>query len=240
MRNPPPSLPKLAIEHSPWKTQLSVETTGWRTSRPDSAQLPMRCVWRSRELTRSLTRLATAGTTSPGDPSTQDEPSVTELLCREVATPLDHVLRILAAECSTLCRDRRQLCLLTLSGSQGRATTEKLPPSPTQLFDGNIDAVLQTIKHRYEAGGAFKSSIPMRRRVRQYQQTSPRDESNGGKRVREDRKTGHASVTRYSHSGGTTNITSGNVGQPFRQQPYGAKRGRWGQHPKKQSYGRKA
>ena len=84
--------------------------------------------------------------------------------------------------------------------------------TPPQLFDGNIDAVLQTIKHRYEAGGAFKSSIPMRRRVRQYQQASPSDEGNGVKRVREDRKTGHASVTRYSHPGGATNITSGDVG----------------------------
>ena len=45
--------------------------------------------------------------TSPAVP-TGAGPSLSDLLCKEIATPLSHVLPVLPAECSTLCRKRWQ------------------------------------------------------------------------------------------------------------------------------------
>ena len=78
-------------------------------------------------------RLAATGVLPSGAPPDQTDTAVTDLLCREVATPIGHVLRVLAAECSTICRDRRRLCLNTLSDAQGRTAIDKLPPSPDSL-----------------------------------------------------------------------------------------------------------
>lgn len=91
------------------------------------------------------------------DPLTPDgRAEFARLVSDQVATPLGHVLRVLAAECSLLCRDRRQLCLDTVVDLQARADIDKISPSHTSLFDGDIDAVVQTLRHRREAGGAFR------------------------------------------------------------------------------------
>jgi hypothetical protein len=47
-----------------------------------------------------------------------------EILCTDVARTLGHALRVLAAECTSLCRDRRQLCLDTLQEGNGRQAME--------------------------------------------------------------------------------------------------------------------
>ena len=104
--------------------------------------------------------LPTTSASPSADLSTPEEPSLTDLLCQGLATLLGHVLRVLAVECSALCRDRRQLCLQTMADAQGRAMVEKLPPSPAHLFDGVIDALLQTIKHKFDARGGSKSPTP--------------------------------------------------------------------------------
>lgn len=63
-------------------------------------------------------RLATMGVLPSG--------VLTDLLCRDT---LSHVLCILAAECSTICQGRHQLCLNTLIDAQNQTVTDKLPPS---------------------------------------------------------------------------------------------------------------
>ena len=96
------------------------------------------------------------------DPVTPDgRAEFARLVSDQVATPPPplppgHVLRVLAAECSLLCRDRRQLCLDTVVDLQARADIDKISPSHTSLFDGDIDAMVQTLRHRLEAGGAFR------------------------------------------------------------------------------------
>ena len=91
------------------------------------------------------------------DPVTPDgRAEFARLVSDQVATPLGHVLRVLAAECSLLCRDRCQLCLDTVVDLQARADIDKISPSHTSLFDGDIDAVVQTLRQWREAGGAFR------------------------------------------------------------------------------------
>ena len=91
------------------------------------------------------------------DPVTPDgRAEFARLVNDQVATPLGHVLRVLAAECSLLCRDRRQLCLDRVVDLEARADIDKISPSHTSLFHGDIDAVVQTLRHRREAGGAFR------------------------------------------------------------------------------------
>ena len=181
-------------------------------------------------------RLSTTGASPSADPPTPDEPSLTDLLCQGLATPLGHVLRVLAAECSAQCRDRRQLCLQTMADAQGRAMLEKLPPSPTHLFDGDIDALLQTIKHRFDARGAFKVTNPARKRARQFPQAfSHHGDGQGGKRARNDRPPAtRPSSGPSNHNSSSPSNFSGNSlrGQPFRQQPFGTKQGRWAQSGK--------
>ena len=106
------------------------------------------------------------------DPLTPDgRAEFARLVSDQVATPLGHVLRVLAAECSFLCRDRRQLCLVV--DLQARADIDKISPSHTSLFDGDIDAVVQTLRHRREAGGAFQTSPCISQEARQGPRATP-------------------------------------------------------------------
>ena len=47
------------------------------------------------------------------------------------------------------------MCLATVADSQGRTTLEKLAPSETQLFSGNLVGVIQAMKCRREVQGGF-------------------------------------------------------------------------------------
>ena len=77
----------------------------------------------------------------------------TDLLCRDVAT-ISHVLCILAAECSTICQDRHQLCLNTLSDAQNQTARDKLPPSQ----EGGC-LLFSSFKGGGGGGGAFVFSF---------------------------------------------------------------------------------
>ena len=129
-----------------------------------------------------------------------------------MATPLGHVLRVLAAECSLLRRDRRQLCLDTVVDLQARADIDKISPSRTSLFDGDIDAVVQTLRHRLEAGGAFR---PVHAFPRKHaRDRGPRQEH---RHDRQPLKRGYPEGN-YGHTRTGQNDNAGN-GQSFRDSP---------------------
>ena len=156
----------------------------------------------------------------PPSSSTKPGPAeeILQYLCSDVATALGHSLRLLAAEHSMLCRDRRTICLNTVSDNQGRAALEKLPPSDTALFSGDLDSVVNAIKNRREVRGAFKAP----------NQSLPRSAVKGHRRpfyLRSQRP------CRYPGTGERgaepTPVHQGRLDQPFRPQPYGAfRRGR--------------
>ena len=105
------------------------------------------------------------------------------------------------------------------------------------LFDGDVDATVQTIKHHYDATGAFKTTTPSQRKRRPLCQTFSQDSGPKSKRSREDDRQGrttngysHGTIGLYNASGSYNTST----GQPFRHQPSGATRGRWGQFSRKQ------
>ena len=84
------------------------------------------------------------------DPVTPDgRAEFARLMSDQVATPLGHVLRVLAAECSLLCR-------VAVSSAWTQWWTFKPERTFLSLFDGDIDAVVQTLRHRREAEGAFR------------------------------------------------------------------------------------
>ena len=97
-------------------------------------------------------RLAAMPTATPDDLN-----ELKELLCKDTATPLGHVLRVLAAEALAICKDRRQVCLDTVADPQGRLAMDQLPPSSTHLFDGD-----KAIRHRQDIRGPFKTEAPHR------------------------------------------------------------------------------
>ena len=105
------------------------------------------------------------------------------------------------------------------------------------LFDGDVDATVQTIKHHYDATGAFKTTTPSQRKRRPRRQAFSYHGGPRSKRSREDDRQGrttngysHGTIGLYNASGSYNT----NTGQPFRHQPSGATRGRWGQSSRKQ------
>ena len=151
----------------------------------------------------------------PPSSSSKPDPAeeILQYLCADVATALGHSLRVLAAEHSMLCRDRRTICLNTVSDNQGRAALEKLPPSDTALFSGDLDSVVNAIKNRREVRGAFKapnqsfprSAVKGHRRPFYLRSQRPRRDPGTGERGAEP-----------------TPVHQGRLDQPFRPQPYGA------------------
>ena len=105
--------------------------------------------------------------TDPTDPSETGSP-IFDLLNKKVATPLGHALRVLAAECSMLCKDRRQFCLSTMLEGQGWAAMDRTPASSTDLFGGDVEELIQCINRHHESKSAFKTSF--RKRPSQYGQ----------------------------------------------------------------------
>ena len=104
------------------------------------------------------------------------------------------------------------------------------------LFDGAVDAIVQTIKHRYDATGAFKTTAPSQRKRRPLRQAFSQDGGPRSKPSREDDRKGsttngysHGTIGLYNASGSYNT----NTGQPFRHQPSEATRGRWGQSSRK-------
>ena len=139
----------------------------------------------------------------PRSQSAGSKGDIRQRLDDDIATPLGHALRLLAAECSLLCKDRRQLCLNTVADQQGRTVIDRVLPSSTALFDGDINAIVNTIKQRHDAGGAFRPAAPTRQsRDRAHRQPSFH---------REERKRPHEGPQRGRYHS-----------QPFRFQPYGA------------------
>lgn len=142
-------------------------------------------------------------------PSTSEGRGPTEeiqkLLQEDIPMALGHALRILAAESTSICKDRRQLCLQTVRDSQCRAQVEKLPPSETKLFNGDLEAVIAAIKNRREVQGAFKPTH--RRTFKVHRQDRDRQ---GQDRQQRDRGDRNPNSTHQPHK------------RPFRPQPYGA------------------
>ena len=83
-------------------------------------------------------------------------------LRHEAASSLGHVLRVLAHKSTSVCKDCRQLCLNTLVDRQNRAVVDKMPPSPTQLFEGDLDSLDQFLKFCQEVKSAFCGELHQR------------------------------------------------------------------------------
>ena len=128
------------------------------------------------------------------------------ILCTDVATALGHSLCIRAAEHSQLCRDRRTICLNTVSDSHRRAALVNLSHSDTTFFSGDLDSVVNAIKNRREVRGAFKAP----------NQSSPRFAMNGHRRPFDLRSRDRGERCR-AHP-----LKPGRLDQPFLPQPYGA------------------
>lgn len=142
---------------------------------------------------------------SSGQPSAvQSEvgSSVFDLLAKEVVTPLGHALQVLSSECSSLCRDRRQLCLNTMLEGQGRTEMDRIPTSSTDLFSGDVDATIMCIGRRHDARGAFKHS--------------------GQRKRPQPSQTSHNQVNQTQTKRPRQDEAGPRFNQPFRGQPSGA------------------
>ena len=138
-------------------------------------------------------------------PSSGTADEALNYMCHDVSTALGHSLRVLASEHSLLCRDRRNLCLNTMLDTQGRAAIERLPPSTTQLFSGDMEGILQAVKNRREMRSAFR---PQRSSLKARSQRSAREHI-------------------PSNNEGNDHPSRPQTNQSFRSQPYGAfRRGR--------------